>query len=158
MNKTEDITKNTQSFIDREDKYSAHNYHPLPVVLERGEGVYLWDVDGRKYFDFLSGYSAVNQGHCHPKIVNAMLSQARKLTLTSRAFYSDSLGEYSEYITSYFGYDKVLPMNSGVEGVETAIKVARRWGYDKKRNKGECGKNYYRCWKLSRTHIKRYFF
>lgn len=132
-NKTiENMTENTQSYIDRENKYSAHNYHPLPVVLERGEGVYLWDVDGKRYFDFLSGYSAVNQGHCHPKITNTLINQAKKLTLTSRAFYSDSLGEYSEYITSFFGYDKVLPMNSGVEGVETAIKIARRWGYDKK--------------------------
>lgn len=132
MQDLQNITKNAQFYIDRENKYSAHNYHPLPVVLERGEGVYMWDVDGKKYYDFLSGYSAVNQGHCHPKIVKAMIEQAQKLTLTSRAFYSDLLGEYSEYITTYFGYDKVLPMNSGVEGVETAIKIARRWAYDKK--------------------------
>lgn len=132
MQDLKEITKTSQSYIDREEKYSAHNYHPLPVVLERGEGVYMWDVDGNKYYDFLSGYSAVNQGHCHPKIINAMVEQAQKLTLTSRAFYSDLLGEYAEYITSYFGYDKVLPMNSGVEGVETAIKIARRWAYDKK--------------------------
>ncbi len=132
MEDLKEITANSQSYINRETKYSAHNYHPLPVVLERGEGVYIWDVDGKRYFDFLSGYSAVNQGHCHPKIITALIDQAQKLTLTSRAFYSDLLGEYSEYITSYFGYDKVLPMNSGVEGVETAIKIARRWSYDKK--------------------------
>lgn len=121
-----------QVYIDREEQYSAHNYHPLPVVLERGEGVYLWDVDGKRYYDFLSGYSAVNQGHCHPKIVNALVTQAQVLTLTSRAFHSAVMGEYAEYITTYFGYDKVLPMNSGVEAVETALKLARRWGYDKK--------------------------
>lgn len=121
-----------EPFIDRELTYSAHNYHPLPVVLERGEGVYLWDVEGKRYYDFLSGYSAVNQGHCHLKIVQALVDQAQKLTLTSRAFHSDLLGEYAEYITKYFGYDKVLPMNSGVEAVETALKLARRWGYDKK--------------------------
>lgn len=122
----------TQQFIAKELAFSAHNYHPLPVVLERGEGVYLWDVEGKRYYDFLSGYSAVNQGHCHPKIVAALIEQVGKLTLTSRAFHSDLLGEYAEYITSYFGYDKVLPMNSGVEAVETALKLARRWGYDKK--------------------------
>ncbi|MFC3197472.1 ornithine--oxo-acid transaminase [Parapedobacter deserti] len=122
----------TQQFIDRELQYSAHNYHPLPVVLERGEGVHLWDVEGKRYYDFLSGYSAVNQGHCHPKIVGALVEQAQKLTLTSRAFHSDLLGEYAGYVTTYFGYDKVLPMNSGVEAVETALKLARRWGYDKK--------------------------
>ena len=122
----------TQRFIEIENQYSAHNYHPLPVVLERGEGVFLWDVDGKRYYDFLSGYSAVNQGHCHPKIVGALIEQAQKLTLTSRAFHSDLLGEYAEYITAYFGYDKVLPMNSGVEAVETALKLARRWGYDQK--------------------------
>ena len=125
-------TSKTQQFIDQELQYSAHNYHPLPVVLERGEGVYVWDVDGKRYYDFLSGYSAVNQGHCHPKIVGALVEQAQKLTLTSRAFHSDLLGEFAQYITSYFGYDKVLPMNSGVEAVETALKLARRWGYDKK--------------------------
>lgn len=118
--------------IEKELQYGAHNYHPLPVVLERGEGVYLWDVDGKRYYDFLSGYSAVNQGHCHPKIVGALVEQAQKLTLTSRAFHNDVLSEYTQYITAYFGYDKVLPMNSGVEAVETAIKLARRWGYDKK--------------------------
>lgn len=122
----------TQQYIEQEERFSAHNYHPLPVVLERGEGVFLWDVEGKKYYDFLSGYSAVNQGHCHPKIVGALMAQAQKLTLTSRAFHSDLLGEYAEYITAYFGYDKVLPMNSGVEAVETALKLARRWGYDKK--------------------------
>ncbi|MCW3072370.1 MAG: ornithine aminotransferase [Bacteroidetes bacterium] len=118
--------------IELEDKYGAHNYHPLPVVLERGEGVYVWDVDGKKYFDFLAAYSAVNQGHCHPKIVSALTEQAQKLTLTSRAFYNDSLGEYEKFVTSYFGYDKVLPMNTGAEGVETALKLARKWAYEKK--------------------------
>ena len=123
---------NSQDYIDRESKYGAHNYHPLPVVLDRGEGIFVWDVEGKKYYDFLSAYSAVNQGHCHPKIVGAMTEQAQKLTLTSRAFYSSALGEYEEYVTKYFGYDKVLPMNSGAEGDETAIKLARRWGYDVK--------------------------
>ena len=126
------VTPNTRHFLELEEKFGAHNYHPLPVVLERGEGVYLFDVDGKKYFDFLSGYSAVNQGHCHPRIINALTEQARKLTLTSRAFYNNLLGEYEQYITSYFGYEKVLPMNTGVEGGETAIKLARRWAYVKK--------------------------
>mmetsp|Transcript_5672 Transcript_5672/g.12543 ORF Transcript_5672/g.12543 Transcript_5672/m.12543 type:complete len:447 (-) Transcript_5672:645-1985(-) len=125
-------TPRQQQIIDREDTFGAHNYHPLPVVLSRGEGVYLWDVDGKRYFDFLSAYSAVNQGHCHPKIVKALTDQAQKLALTSRAFYNDVLGEYEEYVTRLFGYDKVLPMNTGVEGGETAIKLARRWGYDVK--------------------------
>jgi ornithine--oxo-acid transaminase len=115
--------------IDLEDRYGAHNYHSLPVVIERGEGVFVWDVEGKKYYDFLSAYSAVNQGHCHPKIIAALVKQAQKVTLTSRAFYNDSLGEYAKYITSYFGYDKVLPMNTGVEGGETAIKLCRKWGY-----------------------------
>jgi len=119
-------------YMEREAKYGAHNYHPLPVVLEKGEGIYVWDTDGKKYFDFLSAYSAVNQGHCHPKIVNAMIEQAQKLTLTSRAFYNDVLGEYEEYVTKYFGYDKVLPMNSGAEADETAIKLCRKWAYNKK--------------------------
>jgi ornithine--oxo-acid transaminase len=123
------LSARAQHFLDLEHQYSAHNYHPLPVVLERGQGVYLWDVDGKRYYDFLSGYSAVNQGHCHPRIIEALVRQAGKLTLTSRAFHSNLLGEYAEYITSYFGYDKVLPMNTGVEGGETAIKLARRWGY-----------------------------
>jgi len=123
---------NTQDYIQREDKFGAHNYHPLPVVLDRGEGVYVWDVEGRKYFDFLSAYSAVNQGHCHPKIVSAMTEQASKLTLTSRAFYTSMLGEFEEYITTLFGYDKVLPMNSGAEGDETALKLCRKWAYEKK--------------------------
>jgi ornithine--oxo-acid transaminase len=121
-----------KDYMAREDKYGAHNYHPLPVVLEKGEGVYVWDVEGKKYFDFLSAYSAVNQGHCHPKIVNAMIEQAKKLTLTSRAFYNNVLGEYEEYITKFFGYDKVLPMNTGAEADETAIKLCRKWGYQKK--------------------------
>lgn len=122
----------TQDYIQREDRYGAHNYHPLPVVLDRGEGVYVWDVEGRRYYDFLSAYSAVNQGHCHPKIVGAMTDQAGRLTLTSRAFYNSMLGEFEEYITSYFGYDKVLPMNSGAEGDETALKLCRKWAYEKK--------------------------
>ena len=115
-----------------EDKYGAHNYHPLPVVLDRGEGVHVWDAEGKKYYDFLSAYSAVNQGHCHPKIVGAMTSQAQKLTLTSRAFYNSVLGKYEQYITSFFGFDKVLPMNTGAEAVETAIKLCRKWAYEKK--------------------------
>ena len=121
-----------EDYIKREDKFGAHNYHPLPVVLDRGEGVFVWDTDGKKYFDFLSAYSAVNQGHCHPKIVNAMVEQAKKLCLTSRAFYSSNLGEYEEFVTKYFGYDKVLPMNTGAEGDETALKIARKWAYTKK--------------------------
>ncbi len=121
-----------KDYMAREDKYGAHNYHPLPVVLEKGEGVYVWDVEGKRYFDFLSAYSAVNQGHCHPKIVNAMVDQAKTLTLTSRAFYNNVLGEYEEYVTKYFGFDKVLPMNTGAEADETAIKLCRKWGYQKK--------------------------
>lgn len=121
-----------QRYLNLEDKFGAHNYHPLPVVLERGQGVHVWDVDGKQYYDFLSGYSAVNQGHCHPTIVAAMIEQAQKLTLTSRAFHSALLGEYAQFITEYFGYNKVLPMNTGVEAVETAIKLCRRWGYDVK--------------------------
>jgi ornithine--oxo-acid transaminase len=131
---------NTQDYIKREDKFGAHNYHPLPVVLERGEGPFVWDVEGKRYFDFLSAYSAVNQGHCHPKIVEALTSQAKKLTLTSRAFYSAALGEYEEYITKYFGYDKVLPMNTGAEADETALKLCRKWAYLKKGIKENCAK------------------
>jgi ornithine--oxo-acid transaminase len=123
---------NSQEYIDREDKFGAHNYHPLPVVLERGEGPFVWDVEGKRYFDFLSAYSAVNQGHCHPEIVKALTDQAQKLTLTSRAFYNSVLGEYEEYITKYFKYDKVLPMNSGAEADETALKLCRKWAYKKK--------------------------
>lgn len=118
--------------IALEDKYGAHNYHPLPVVLSRGEGVYVWDVEGKKYYDFLSAYSAVNQGHCHPKIVGAMVEQAKTLTLTSRAFYNDKLGVYEQFVTNYFGFDKVLPMNTGAEAVETALKLCRKWAYEKK--------------------------
>lgn len=118
--------------IELEDKYGAHNYHPLPVVLAKGEGVFLWDVEGKKYFDFLSAYSAVNQGHCHPRIKDALIEQAGTLTLTSRAFFNDVLGPFEKYITTYFGFDKVLPMNTGAEGVETALKIARKWGYEKK--------------------------
>ena len=129
MDTNHNISSNAQYFLDLEDQFGAHNYHPIPVVLEKGEGVYLYDVDGKKYFDFLSGYSAVNQGHCHPAIINTLQEQASKLTLTSRAFHNNLLGEYEQYITKYFGYDKVLPMNTGVEGGETAIKLARRWGY-----------------------------
>ena len=118
--------------IALENKYGAHNYHPLPVVLSRGEGVYVWDLDGKQYYDFLSAYSAVNQGHCHPKIVGAMVEQAQTLTLTSRAFHNDKLGVYEEFVTKYFGFDKVLPMNTGAEAVETAIKICRKWAYEKK--------------------------
>ncbi len=121
--------RSSHDFIDLENQYGAHNYHPLPVVLTRGEGVYLYDVDGRRYFDFLSAYSAVNQGHCHPRIINALIRQASELTLTSRAFHNDKLGEYEAFITRFFGYDKVLPMNTGVEAVETAIKLCRKWAY-----------------------------
>lgn len=119
-------------YINRENLYGAHNYHPLPVVLDRGEGVFVWDVEGNRYFDFLSAYSAVNQGHCHPKIINALIQQASRLTLTSRAFYNSTLGEYEEFVTKYFGYDKVLPMNSGAEGDETALKLCRKWAYTRK--------------------------
>jgi len=126
------LSSKAEEMIGKENKYGAHNYHPLPVVLERGEGVFVWDMDGKKYFDFLSAYSAVNQGHCHPKIVNAMIKQAQTLTLTSRAFYNDQLGNYEEYVTQYFGFDKVLPMNTGAEAVETALKLCRKWGYEVK--------------------------
>lgn len=126
---TTHVAYDTQYYLELEEKFGAHNYHPLPVVLNRGEGVFLWDIEGKRYYDFLSGYSAVNQGHCHPKIIAALIEQAGKLTLTSRAFHSDSLGEYEQYITQLFGYDKVLPMNTGVEAVETAIKLTRRWAY-----------------------------
>lgn len=122
-------TTQSQYFIDLEDRFGAHNYHPLPVVIERAEGIFMYDVEGRQYFDFLSAYSAVNQGHCHPRIINALVNQAKQLTLTSRAFYNNLLGEYEKYITTLLGYDKVLPMNTGVEGGETALKLARRWGY-----------------------------
>jgi len=122
----------SKDYIELESKYGAHNYHPLPVVLANGEGTFVWDVEGKKYFDFLSAYSAVNQGHCHPKIIQSLTEQAKVLTLTSRAFYNDRLGPYEKFITEYFGYDKVLPMNSGAEADETALKLARRWGYDKK--------------------------
>jgi ornithine--oxo-acid transaminase len=120
---------NSQYYIELEEKYGAHNYHPLEVVIDRGKGVWVWDVEGKKYMDFLSAYSAVNQGHCHPRIINKLIEQAQKLTLTSRAFFNSSLGEFEKYITNYFGYDKVLPMNTGVEAVETAIKLARKWAY-----------------------------
>jgi|TARA_X000000950_G_scaffold184132_1_gene223007 ornithine--oxo-acid transaminase len=123
----------SKDLINLEYKYGAHNYHPLPVVLEKGEGVYLWDVEGKKYFDFLSAYSAVNQGHCHPKIISALIDQSKKLTLTSRAFHNNVLGQYEKFITDFFDYDKVLPMNTGVEGGETAIKLARKWGYEVKK-------------------------
>lgn len=122
----------SKDFIELESKYGAHNYHPLPVVLSKGEGPFVWDVEGKRYFDFLSAYSAVNQGHCHPKIISALIEQAKTLTLTSRAFYNDKLGPYEKFATEYFGYDKLLPMNSGAEADETALKLARRWGYDKK--------------------------
>ncbi|MBS1640366.1 MAG: ornithine--oxo-acid transaminase [Bacteroidetes bacterium] len=126
---THTLSERSAQYLLLEEKYSAHNYHPLPVVLEKGKGVFVYDVDGKKYFDFLSGYSAVNQGHCHPKIIETFITQAQKLTLTSRAFHNNLFGKFAEYITNYFGYNKVLPMNTGVEAVETAIKLARRWGY-----------------------------
>ena len=132
MHSNTSVSDHTQFYIDREERYGAHNYHPLPVVLKKGEGVFMWDVDDKRYFDFLSGYSAVNQGHAHPKIVAALVQQASRLTLTSRAFHNNLLGEYEAYICNYFGYDKVLPMNTGVEAVETALKLARRWGYEVK--------------------------
>jgi ornithine--oxo-acid transaminase len=143
------LSDKTKYYLGLEEQYGAHNYHPLPVVLQKGEGVFVWDVDGKRYYDFLSGYSAVNQGHCHPKIIAAFILQAQQLTLTSRAFYSDALGEYAAFITNYFGYDKVLPMNTGVEAVETAIKLCRRWGYAVKgipENKATiivCGENFH---------------
>ena len=130
----------SQEYINLEDQYGAHNYHPLPVVLSKGEGVFVWDVEGKKYYDFLSSYSAVNQGHCHPKIINALKSQSEILTLTSRAFYNDTLGEYEKYITEYFNYDKVLPMNTGAEAVETALKLCRKWSYQNKGLKPETAK------------------
>ncbi len=123
----------SKNIIDLEYKYGAHNYHPLPVVLEKGEGVFLWDVEGKRYYDFLSAYSAVNQGHCHPRIISALVNQSNKLTLTSRAFHNNVLGQYEKFITEFFGYDKVLPMNTGVEGGETAVKLARKWGYEVKK-------------------------
>lgn len=129
------VVTNTKSeqLIELEDRHGAHNYHPLPVVLERGEGVFVWDVEGKRYYDFLSAYSAVNQGHCHPRIVKTLVDQSKKLTLTSRAFYNNVLGEYEKYVTELFGFDKLLPMNTGAEGVETALKLARKWGYEKKK-------------------------
>lgn len=129
---SEKATVSSELVFERENRYGAHNYHPLRVALCRGSGVFVWDVEGKRYYDFLSGYSALNQGHAHPKIVAALTEQASKLTLTSRAFYNDALGEFAEYATELFGYDKLLPMNSGMEGVETAVKLARRWGYDVK--------------------------
>jgi ornithine--oxo-acid transaminase len=130
----------SQVAIDLENKYGAHNYHPLPAVLKKGDGVYVWDVEGKRYYDFLSAYSAVNQGHCHPKIINALTDQAKELTLTSRAFYNDQLGPYEEYMSSYFGFDKILPMNTGAEAVETALKICRRWGVEKKGIAADKGK------------------
>ncbi|MDZ4810002.1 MAG: ornithine--oxo-acid transaminase [Bacteroidota bacterium] len=130
MQTTIDMSSTAQYYLELEEQFGAHNYHPIPVVLNRGKGVHLWDVDGKQYYDFLSGYSAVNQGHCHPTIVQALIEQAQQLTLTSRAFHSDMLGEYVKFITSYFGYDKVLPMNTGVEAVETGIKLCRKWAYE----------------------------
>ena len=129
---THTLSERTQYYLQLEEDFGAHNYHPLPVVLEKGKGVFVWDVDGKKYYDFLSGYSAVNQGHCHPRIINALVEQSKNLTLTSRAFYNNILGEYEKFATEFFGYDKLLPMNTGVEAVETAIKLCRRWGYNKK--------------------------
>jgi len=132
MHSSVQVSNNTEKYIALEERYGAHNYHPLPVVLSKGSGVHVWDVDNKRYYDFLSGYSAVNQGHCHPRIINTLIEQAGKLTLTSRAFHNDALGEYEEYITHLFGYDKVLPMNTGVEAVETAMKLSRKWAYEVK--------------------------
>lgn len=132
MHSTITMSEQTQYYLDLEEKYGAHNYHPIPVVLDHGKGIHVWDVDGKRYFDFLSGYSAVNQGHCHPTIVAAFIEQSQKLTLTSRAFHNNLLGEFAKYITDYFGYDKVLAMNTGVEAVETAIKLCRKWAYEVK--------------------------
>ena len=135
MESTISISDTALQYIELEERYGAHNYHPLPVVLSKGQGVHVWDVDGKRYYDFLSGYSAVNQGHCHPAIIKALTDQAQQLTLTSRAFHSNLLGQYEQYITAYFGYDKVLPMNTGVEAVETALKLSRKWGYEVKQVK-----------------------
>ena len=132
MEKTINISEKTQYYLELEEKYGAHNYHPIPVVLEKGKGVFVWDVDGKRYYDFLSGYSAVNQGHCHPAILKSFIEQSKILTLTSRAFYNSQLGKLEKYITRYFGYDKVLPMNTGVEAVETGIKLCRKWAYQEK--------------------------
>jgi ornithine--oxo-acid transaminase len=132
MQTTIPMSSRSAYYLELEEKYGAHNYHPLPVVLSRGQGVYVWDVDDKRYYDFLSGYSAVNQGHCHPVILQSFIEQAQRLTLTSRAFHSDMLGEYAAFITEYFGYDKVLPVNTGVEAVETAIKLCRKWAYEVK--------------------------
>ena len=147
------LTERAAAYLATEDQFGAHNYHPLPVVLERGEGVFLYDVDGKKYYDFLSGYSAVNQGHCHPTIIAALVKQAQQLTLTSRAFHNNLLGEYSKFITQYFGYDKVLPMNTGVEGGETAIKLARRWAYTKKKCTRKSSQNNFCRRQFLGTHI-----
>jgi ornithine--oxo-acid transaminase len=133
------ITKELTSrqAMELEEKYGAHNYHPIPVVITRGEGVFVWDAEGKRYYDFLSAYSAVNQGHCHPRIIGALIEQANRLTITSRAFYNDCLGQFAEFASEYFGYDKLLPMNTGAEGVETAVKLCRKWGYEKKGIKEE---------------------
>ncbi|MEL6274963.1 MAG: aminotransferase class III-fold pyridoxal phosphate-dependent enzyme, partial [Bacteroidota bacterium] len=129
---TQSTKLSARELMALEDQYGAHNYHPLPVVLSKGRGVHVWDVDGKQYYDFLSAYSAVNQGHCHPRILNAMTEQARELTLTSRAFYNDQLGRYEKFMSEYFGFDKILPMNTGAEAVETAIKICRKWAYEVK--------------------------
>lgn len=128
-----DAKLSAAQLMELENKHGAHNYHPVPVVLDKGEGVFVWDVEGKKYYDFLSAYSAVNQGHCHPRIIDTLVKQARKLTLTSRAFYNSQLGRYEEFVTRYFGYDKVLPMNTGAEAVETALKLCRKWAYEVKK-------------------------
>src|SRR5580765_1147083 len=132
MSFTRASSDKTQHYLQLEEQFGAHNYHPIPVVLKKGQGVFVWDVDDVRYYDFLSGYSAVNQGHCHPKIIASLIEQAQQLTLTSRAFHNDQLGEYAQFITNYFGYEKVLPMNTGVEAVETAIKLCRKWAYEVK--------------------------
>ncbi len=145
----QEVKNRATRYIELEERYGAHNYHPLPVVLSRGQGVYLWDVEGKRYYDFLSAYSAVNQGHCHPRLVKALSQQAERLTLTSRAFYNDQLGPYEAFLTRFFGYDKLLPMNTGAEAVETAIKICRKWGYEKKQIPEDealivvCGQNFH---------------
>ena len=155
MNTSEKTLQNY--YVELEAKYGAHNYKPLPVVLEKGSGVFLWDVNGKKYYDFLSAYSAVNQGHCHPKIISALNKQSNKLTLTSRAFYNNILGSYEKFMTDLFHYDKSLPMNSGVEAGETAVKLARKWGYEKKGIKKKCCKNYISRGKFLGKNIGSYF-
>ncbi len=154
---TQSLSSQTSYLTDLENEFGAHNYHPLPVVLQKGKGVFVWDVEGKKYYDFLSAYSAVNQGHCHPKIVDALIEQAQVLTLTSRAFYSEALARFTQYITQYFGYEKVLPMNTGAEAVETALKLCRHWGYAVKKIPDNQAKIIVCQRKFSWPHIRYHF-